>query len=316
MNTPCCSTRRSTRRVRRPASLSRRLPESVRVAPPARVPRLRSPKRRPNPFAPRVPPARPRLRRPPASSRAAPTGCVTDDTLWEIASAANPGSRSNVNRAMVAIFQNNPQAFDGNINVLRSGSLLRIPDASQISSVSASEASAEVARQYDAWRNGTATAAASEAGTAPPRHAGAGHGSAVHCDVHRACRCDTRRDQLERRRPRRQATSRRASSSSRANSPKPGACSKCATPNSRHCRAVRPCPRMRRPRLAPLRPSRVQPPWKPRPRPLPPQSRRSPTSRRSRKRQSSSRRSRACSSASPTTGGCCSACWPRALAPC
>ena len=87
-----------------------------------------------------------------------------NDTLWEIASAANPGPRSNINRAMVAIFQNNPQAFDGNINVLRSGSLLRIPDASQISSVSASEASAEVARQYDAWRSGTGAAAASEAG--------------------------------------------------------------------------------------------------------------------------------------------------------
>ncbi|MBP6107614.1 MAG: FimV/HubP family polar landmark protein [Steroidobacteraceae bacterium] len=86
------------------------------------------------------------------------------DTLWEIASAANPGPRANINRAMVAIFQDNPQAFDGNINVLRSGSLLRIPDASQISSVSASEASAEVARQYDAWRSGTGTAAASEAG--------------------------------------------------------------------------------------------------------------------------------------------------------
>jgi len=88
-----------------------------------------------------------------------------NDTLWKIASAANPGPRSNVNRAMVAIFQSNPQAFDGNINVLRAGSLLRIPDASQISSVSASEASAEVARQYEAWRSGTATTAASEAGT-------------------------------------------------------------------------------------------------------------------------------------------------------
>ena len=68
---------------------------------------------------------------------------------------------------MVSIYQNNPQAFDGNINVLRSGSTLRIPDASQISAVSASEASAEVARQYDAWRNGTSaagTAAASDAG--------------------------------------------------------------------------------------------------------------------------------------------------------
>jgi pilus assembly protein FimV len=65
---------------------------------------------------------------------------------------------------MVAIFQNNPEAFDGNINVLRSGSLLRIPDANQISSVSAREASAEVARQYDAWRAGTDAAVASEAG--------------------------------------------------------------------------------------------------------------------------------------------------------
>jgi pilus assembly protein FimV len=68
---------------------------------------------------------------------------------------------------MVSIYQNNPQAFDGNINVLRSGSTLRIPDASQISAVSASEASAEVARQYDAWRNGTSaagTAESSEAG--------------------------------------------------------------------------------------------------------------------------------------------------------
>jgi pilus assembly protein FimV len=84
-----------------------------------------------------------------------------NDTLWEIARAANPGSRADVNRAMVSIFQNNPQAFDGNINVLRSGSTLRIPDSSQIQSISAAAAAAEVARQYDAWRNGTTTAAAS-----------------------------------------------------------------------------------------------------------------------------------------------------------
>lgn len=86
-----------------------------------------------------------------------------NDTLWEIASAANPGNRSDVNRAMVSIYQNNPQAFEGNINLLRSGSTLRIPDAGQIRSISAAEAAAEVARQYDAWRNG-ASASASTAG--------------------------------------------------------------------------------------------------------------------------------------------------------
>ena len=83
-----------------------------------------------------------------------------NDTLWQIASAAFPGSRSNVNRAMVSIYQNNPRAFDGNINVLRSGSTLRIPDAGQVQSISAAEASAEVARQYDAWRSASAAPAA------------------------------------------------------------------------------------------------------------------------------------------------------------
>ncbi len=88
-----------------------------------------------------------------------------NDTLWEIASAANPGNRADVNRAMVSIFQTNPQAFDGNINVLRAGSSLRIPDASQIRSISAAAASAEVARQYDAWRGGTRTAGSSATAT-------------------------------------------------------------------------------------------------------------------------------------------------------
>jgi pilus assembly protein FimV len=83
-----------------------------------------------------------------------------NDTLWNIASAANPGTRSDVNRAMVAIFEQNPQAFDGNINVLRSGSTLRIPEQGQIQSISAAAAAAEVARQYDAWRNGTTAGAA------------------------------------------------------------------------------------------------------------------------------------------------------------
>ncbi|MGI9247136.1 MAG: type IV pilus assembly protein FimV, partial [Steroidobacteraceae bacterium] len=56
---------------------------------------------------------------------------------------------------MVAIFQQNPQAFDGNINLLRSGSTLRLPDASEIQAISAAAAQAEVARQYDAWSKGT-----------------------------------------------------------------------------------------------------------------------------------------------------------------
>jgi len=77
-----------------------------------------------------------------------------NDTLWKIASAAHPGTRSDVNRAMVSIYQSNPQAFDGNINVLKAGSLLKIPTASDVSAISASAAAAEVSRQYRLWREG------------------------------------------------------------------------------------------------------------------------------------------------------------------
>jgi pilus assembly protein FimV len=82
-----------------------------------------------------------------------------NDTLWKIASAANPGPRSEVNRAMVAIYQANPQAFGGNINVLRAGSELAIPTSSEVAAISASAATAEVARQYQMWRDGSAAAA-------------------------------------------------------------------------------------------------------------------------------------------------------------
>lgn len=86
-----------------------------------------------------------------------------NDTLWKIASEAYPGSRADVNRAMVAIYQTNQQAFDSNINVLRSGATLRIPEAAAVEAIPASEAAAEVARQYKLWRDGTAAAATSDA---------------------------------------------------------------------------------------------------------------------------------------------------------
>ena len=86
-----------------------------------------------------------------------------NDTLWKIANSAYPGTRSDVNRAMVAIYQSNPQAFEGNINVLRAGSLLKVPSASDVSAISESAAAAEVSRQYRMWREGVPAAEGSEA---------------------------------------------------------------------------------------------------------------------------------------------------------
>jgi pilus assembly protein FimV len=77
-----------------------------------------------------------------------------NDTLWRIASQANPGSTSDVNRAMISIYQANPQAFDGNINLLKAGSTLQIPDSGQIEAISAAAAASEVSRQYRLWQQG------------------------------------------------------------------------------------------------------------------------------------------------------------------
>ena len=64
---------------------------------------------------------------------------------------------------MLAIYQANPKAFDNNMNVLRSGAVLRMPDAAQVSAVSPSEATSEIRRQYAAWRGEAAPAAAAAA---------------------------------------------------------------------------------------------------------------------------------------------------------
>jgi pilus assembly protein FimV len=83
-----------------------------------------------------------------------------NDTLWRIASRVQPGSSPRViNQTMIALFRANPDAFGGNINRLRAGSILRIPESADIESVTASEATAEVARQQEAWNGAPATAA-------------------------------------------------------------------------------------------------------------------------------------------------------------
>jgi pilus assembly protein FimV len=75
------------------------------------------------------------------------------DTLSGIASryTGNGINSTSSKRWMVAAFQNNPSAFDGNINIMRTGAVLRVPDESAISSISGAEAAAEVSRQYSAW---------------------------------------------------------------------------------------------------------------------------------------------------------------------
>src|ERR1700693_2739679 len=62
-------------------------------------------------------------------------------------------------RELVAVYRANTSAFDGNMNLLRSGSRLTMPGESELIAISPGEAAAEVHRQYSTW-NGTHGAAA------------------------------------------------------------------------------------------------------------------------------------------------------------
>lgn len=81
----------------------------------------------------------------------------SNDTLWGIASKVKPGRAISIHRAMVAIYEENPQAFmGGNINRLKRGAELRIPDQSTFEQVSQQEALRLIREHETAWRDGTA----------------------------------------------------------------------------------------------------------------------------------------------------------------
>ncbi len=75
------------------------------------------------------------------------------DTLWEIAAKARNGG--SIQQTMLAIQALNPDAFiDGNINRLKTGQVLRLPDQVQSAGLPQPKAIAEVAAQNKAWRQG------------------------------------------------------------------------------------------------------------------------------------------------------------------
>ncbi|UZE27328.1 FimV/HubP family polar landmark protein [Pseudomonas asplenii] len=87
----------------------------------------------------------------PTKARQYTTGAK--DTLWEIAAKERNGA--SVQQTMLAIQALNPGAFiDGNINRLKTGQVLRMPDKVQSTALAQPKAIAEVAAQNAAWRHG------------------------------------------------------------------------------------------------------------------------------------------------------------------
>ena len=93
----------------------------------------------------------------PAVSKSAQHTTTSRDTLWEIAAKNRNGA--SVQQTMLAIQALNPDAFiDGNINRLKTGQVLRLPDRQQATSLPQPEAIAEVSAQNAAWRQGRRSA--------------------------------------------------------------------------------------------------------------------------------------------------------------
>ncbi|KAB0498208.1 FimV/HubP family polar landmark protein [Pseudomonas lini] len=91
----------------------------------------------------------------PVTSAAKPSQHTTTprDTLWEIAAKVRNGG--SIQQTMLAIQALNPDAFiDGNINRLKTGQVLRLPDQVQSTNLPQPKAIAEVAAQNTAWRQG------------------------------------------------------------------------------------------------------------------------------------------------------------------
>lgn len=99
-------------------------------------------------------------------SESLPAGQVriaNNDTLFEIARDHRPSSDISINQMMLAILAQNPDAFlRGNINLIKSGSLLTMPTAEQARALTAAQANARVQEHHQAFRAGVPVRSAAQ----------------------------------------------------------------------------------------------------------------------------------------------------------
>src|ERR1700728_4075873 len=97
------------------------------------------PARRAAPAPAAAPPVAVRARAAAASAEAPIAGNTyrvgDGDTLTKIARSLNANSPANVDQTMMALYRANPDAFGGNINILRRGAVLRVAGADQIAAL-------------------------------------------------------------------------------------------------------------------------------------------------------------------------------------
>ncbi len=75
-----------------------------------------------------------------------------NDTLWGIAKRINRGGSVSDEQMIVALYQSNPHAFfKKNMNSLKAGARLTVPEKETVSGNSKKQAIGEIKAQYDAW---------------------------------------------------------------------------------------------------------------------------------------------------------------------
>jgi pilus assembly protein FimV len=80
-------------------------------------------------------------------------------------------------QAMVAIYRGNSGAFEGDMNKLRAGAVLRMPGSDEIAAVSPSEASGEVRRLAGSWSASSGTAGGGRLRLVPPSESASSPGA-------------------------------------------------------------------------------------------------------------------------------------------
>jgi len=94
--------------------------------------------------------------RTPAPGEYGPVG--NGETLWEISKNWSQGTGLDLNKVMIAIQRENPQAFlKGNINLLKRGAILRMPRAEDVRDISTAVAISEVTEQEEQFKGRTAS---------------------------------------------------------------------------------------------------------------------------------------------------------------
>ncbi|MDY7115240.1 FimV/HubP family polar landmark protein [Halomonas sp. SSL-5] len=92
--------------------------------------------------------------RPAATTNRDPAWVRSGDTLWGVAGRLRPDSGISMNQMMVALVAANPEAFpSGNINAMRAGITLAVPDRATITERSEADADRTVSAMNQAWAN-------------------------------------------------------------------------------------------------------------------------------------------------------------------